>query len=191
MTERSEGKHGPAGALVAVVGPSGVGKDSVIAGLVAVEPNLLWVRRAITRPPSGTEPFESVSEAEFVRRAEAGAFCLHWRAHGLGYGVPVDTLGAVRGGRSMVVNLSRGVLGEADALFPALRVLSITAMPETLAARLAARGREDEAAIAARLSRRAPLPPGLAVTEIANDGPLNETVARARAALRRSDAAPT
>lgn len=176
------------GRLVAVVGPSGVGKDSVIGGLVAARPGIAWVRRAVTRPPSQSEPFESVAEAEFVRRRDAGAFCLHWRAHGLGYGVPATARDAVRAGRTMVVNLSRGVLADADALFPRLRVLSITARPDTLARRLAARGREGEAAIAARLSRRVALPPGLDVAEIPNDGTLGDAVARACAALAAFDA---
>jgi ribose 1,5-bisphosphokinase len=171
------------GLLVAVVGPSGVGKDSVIAGMVAARPDLVPVRRAITRPPSGTEPFESVSPEAFAARAAAGGFCLTWEAHGLSYGVPMAELEAVRAGALRVANLSRKHLVRAAETFPALRVLSLTARPATLAARLAGRGRETEDEIAARLARRAALPEGLDVVEIANDGPLGATVAQALAAL--------
>jgi ribose 1,5-bisphosphokinase len=169
--------------LIAVVGPSGVGKDSVIAGMVAARPDLAWVRRAITRPPSGTEPFESLAPDAFAAREAAGGFCLTWEAHGLRYGIPSETLTAVRGGALQVANLSRGRLAQAAAVFPALMVLSLTAAPATLAARLAWRGRETEADIAARLARRAPLPEGLDVVEIANDGPIEATVAQALAAM--------
>jgi ribose 1,5-bisphosphokinase len=171
------------GALVAVVGPSGVGKDSVIAGLVAARPDLIWVRRAITRPPSGTEPFESLTRDAFAAREAAGGFCLAWEAHGLRYGIPAEALDAARGGAILLANLSRHHLARARAIFPALRVLSLTARPEILAARLAERGRETAADIAARLARRAPLPGGLHVVEVANDGPLEETVAQALAVL--------
>ncbi|WP_308917284.1 phosphonate metabolism protein/1,5-bisphosphokinase (PRPP-forming) PhnN [Jannaschia sp. LMIT008] len=170
------------GLLIAVVGPSGVGKDSVIRGLVDARPEIGWVRRAITRPPSDTEPFESVSEAEFDRRAASGAFGLHWKAHGLRYGVPTAEIEAARAGAWRVVNLSRGVLAEADALAP-LKVLSVTARPETIAARLSDRGREGAQEIARRLARRRPLPAGLDVTLLPNDGPLDETVAAVLAAL--------
>ena len=173
----------PDGVLIAVVGPSGVGKDSVIRAMVAARPALGWVRRAVTRPPDASEPFESVTEAEFARRVRTGLFCLHWRAHGLGYGLPHAALDEVRAGRTRIVNLSRGVLARTDAIFPRLRVLSITARPDTLLRRLAGRGRETDREIATRLARRVPLPAGLDVVEIANDGALSATAAAALAAL--------
>ena len=170
------------GRLIAVVGPSGAGKDSLIRGIVAARPAILWVRRAVTRPPDPTEPFESVSEAEFERRRAAGAFCFAWEAHGLGYGVPRETLGAVRGGAVTIANLSRTVLAQAAEVAP-LTVLSVTASPAVLAARLAGRGREDANEIAARLARAAALPEGLDVAQISNDGTLRDAVDRALAAL--------
>ncbi|MEM9798422.1 MAG: phosphonate metabolism protein/1,5-bisphosphokinase (PRPP-forming) PhnN, partial [Pseudomonadota bacterium] len=171
------------GGLVAVVGPSGVGKDSVIDGMVAAAPWLSRVQRVITRPPSGSEPFESVSEAEFLRRKETGAFALHWQAHGLSYGLPAATMVEIAGGGVRIANLSRRMLGHASEVFPRLAVLSLTASPETIADRLAGRGRETAAEIAARLARHAPLPTGLDVVEIRNDGALSETVSQALAAL--------
>ena len=62
------------GRLIAVVGPSGAGKDSVIAGLAASRPGLLVCRRSVTRPSDATEPFESLDAATFERRRAAGAF---------------------------------------------------------------------------------------------------------------------
>ena len=50
------------GRLIAVVGPSGVGKDSVMAGLHGAIPDLHLVRRVITRAPDlGGEDYDAVS----------------------------------------------------------------------------------------------------------------------------------
>ena len=171
------------GRLIAVVGPSGVGKDSVIAGLLAARPGLRAVRRVITRAPdAGGEDFLSVSPAEFARMAGDGAFILHWTAHGLSYGIPLAVRDDLAQG-DVLANLSRGVLGQARSLLPVV-VLSLTAGPETLAQRLGARGREAGADLAARLARPAPdLPQNLHVLTISNDGPLHDTVQAALAAL--------
>ncbi|WP_316013621.1 phosphonate metabolism protein/1,5-bisphosphokinase (PRPP-forming) PhnN [Roseobacter sp. HKCCA0434] len=171
------------GRLVAVVGPSGVGKDSVIAGMIARDPGLAWVRRVITRPPSDSEPFESVTREEFARRKRANAFVLDWRAHGLDYAIPGTTVEEVERGATRIANLSRSRLVAAADAFPRLTVLNITAPPEVLADRLAARGRETAEEIAARLAHRAPLPEGLDIIEIDNGGTLDQAVTDALDAL--------
>ena len=175
-----------AGRFIAVVGPSGVGKDSVMQGLAAAHPHLTLARRVITREAdAGGEDFDAVPVTRFEAMRADGAFALSWGAHGLLYGIPVLWLERARGGEAILANLSRGVLGEAQALFPALEVLHLTAEPEVLAARLAARGREDEAARTRRLARSGlDLPPGLAqVHRIDNSGALSATIRAATQAL--------
>lgn len=173
------------GRLIAVVGASGVGKDSVMAGIVAADPSITLVRRTITRAAHlGGEDFNAVSREAFVEAAARDSFCLHWEAHGLRYGIPKQVRLSVEAGRTCLANLSRSVLSEAQAVFPGMLVLNITASAETLAKRLAGRGRESEAEIAARLSRAdTPLPSGLDVVNIPNDGSLEQTVAAACAAI--------
>ncbi|MBN8186089.1 phosphonate metabolism protein/1,5-bisphosphokinase (PRPP-forming) PhnN [Salipiger thiooxidans] len=174
------------GGLFAVVGPSGAGKDTLMEAVAARRPEVRLVRRVITRPSSaGGEAFEGVTEEDFAARVAAGGFALHWRAHGLGYGVPVSVEADLAAGRLMLCNLSRAVLPEAAARFPGMRVLHVTARPEVLAERLAARGRESAGDIAARLTRAGhPLPGGLRVTEIDNSGALEAAVAQMLAALQ-------
>lgn len=173
-----------AGRFIAVVGPSGVGKDSVMDALLAAHPDLVQARRVITRPPApGSEDFDSVSLADFQTRAAAGAFVLHWGAHGLRYGIPAQVHGRVAAGQDVLANLSRGALVRADAAFDRLHVLHITARADVLARRLAARGRETAAEVAGRLARVAALHDGLTVTEIDNSGALAAAVAAASAAL--------
>ncbi|MBM7067964.1 phosphonate metabolism protein/1,5-bisphosphokinase (PRPP-forming) PhnN [Actibacterium sp. 188UL27-1] len=174
------------GPLAAFVGPSGAGKDTLMEAVHARLPNSHLVRRIITRPTeAGGEMFEGVSVTEFERRAAAGAFVLRWGAHGLYYGIPSAVGEVLADGRLALVNLSRGVLAQAAAQFPTLHVLNITASPEVLAARLAGRGRETPEQILKRLSRKpAQFPPGLAVTDIVNEGTVDQAVAQILAALQ-------
>lgn len=174
------------GRVFVVVGPSGAGKDTLIAGACG-SGGPHWVRRVITRAAEpGGEPFESVCEAEFRRRRDAGAFALDWCAHGLRYGLPHAEFAPLDAGRDVLFNGSRAILDRAARLFPCLHILHVSAPPEVLASRLAARGRESAADIASRLARDAPLPRHLPATTILNDSTPEAGVARMRAAIHES-----
>jgi ribose 1,5-bisphosphokinase len=174
------------GRLFLIVGPSGVGKDTLIAGALASDPGLHWARRVITRPAAaGGEPYEGVSVAEFQRRQARGEFALHWQAHGLSYGVARAEFAPLEMGRDVLLNGSRAALERALAVFPALRVIQITLPLPMLAERLALRGRESREDITARLERaRQPMPEGLPVVEVCNDGTPEAGIARLAQALR-------
>lgn len=162
------------GRLIAFVGPSGVGKDSLMEALAARH-GLRQVRRVITRPSdAGGEAFEGVSEAEFTQRAAAGQFALSWQAHGLQYGIPHAQIG---GDEDRLINLSRAVLPEAQTLWPTLVVILVTAPPDILRARLLQRGREDAAEVDRRLARASqPMPEGVRYTELSNAGTLEQSL---------------
>ena len=174
------------GRLVAVVGPSGAGKDTLIDGARAARPDLATVRWVIPRAAAaGGEDFEGVSAEEFGRRRAAGEFAVSWQAHGLSYGIPNAEVEPLFAGRDVVFNGSRAALETARAVFPDLRVILVTAPPEVLAARLASRGRETEADIAARLGRASfDLPQGIKAVTVLNDGAVETGVARFLAALQ-------
>jgi phosphonate metabolism protein PhnN/1,5-bisphosphokinase (PRPP-forming) len=122
---------------------------------------------------------------DFVARRAAGGFALSWEAHGLHYGIPRDIEEDMAARHVVIANLSRSVLPEANARYR-LRVLNITAPMEVLATRLAARGRESAADIAARLAREVALPTGLDIERVMNDADVAEGVARVLAALNRA-----
>jgi phosphonate metabolism protein PhnN/1,5-bisphosphokinase (PRPP-forming) len=175
--------------LIAVVGPSGAGKDTLMAGAraaLAQDSRFRFARRAITRPAeAGSEDHEALSDADFAARRAAGGFALSWDAHGLHYGIPRDIEDDMAARRVVIANLSRAVLPEASARYR-LRVLNITAPMDVLAARLAARGRESAADIASRLSREVALPDGLDIERVINDADVAEGVTRVLAALNRA-----
>jgi phosphonate metabolism protein PhnN/1,5-bisphosphokinase (PRPP-forming) len=177
--------------FVAVVGPSGAGKDTLMAGArarLAEDPRFRFVRRAITRPAeAGGEDHEALSAEAFEARRAGGDFALWWEAHGLRYGIPRDIEDDLGAGRVVVANLSRQALAEAAARYKLL-VLEITAPVATRAARLAARGREAAADIAARLAREAPLPAGLEVASVSNTGAMEDGIAQIVEALSRAAA---
>ena len=167
------------GTLVLVVGPSGAGKDSLIAWCrqrLAGDPAVVFPRRVVTRTAdSGAEDHDAATEAEFEAGVAEGAFALHWRAHGLGYGIPASIAADLAAGRNVVVNVSRAVLDEARRRFPPVRVAVVTAPPEVLAERLRRRNRETVGDIATRLARAAAYAPtGPDVVLIENAGSLEE-----------------
>jgi ribose 1,5-bisphosphokinase len=169
------------GRFIAMVGPSGVGKDSVMEAMVAGNPKIVLARRVITRPSeAGGEAFDGVSEEEFQRRADAGDFALHWPAHGLHYGILQSVDKDLVEGKDVLANLSRAVLLEAKARFARFEVINLTAARDVLAARLVARGRETSAQIAGRLDRAsAAFPEGIEALHLDNSGRLDQTVAAA------------
>lgn len=168
--------------IFAVVGPSGAGKDTLIAGACALDPGLRLVRRVITRPTdAGGEDFEGVTEDAFLARRAAGEFALDWQAHGLRYGIPAAQL---QGTGPVLFNGSRAALPAAMALIPGLVVILVTAPAAVLAARLAARGREVEDDVRARLERAGfELPEGVEPRVVVNDGTAQEGIARFLAAV--------
>lgn len=161
------------GRLVCVVGPSGAGKDTLIDAACAARPEIVRARRIITRPAdAGGENHDAVDTAEFAARARSGQLLFMWQAHGLSYGISRDVLDHLRTGRTVLFNGSRMALPDMCRTCPDLRVLLVTADPETLAQRLLNRGRETETEIRNRLKRSTyRLPDGIAHDVIRNDGP--------------------
>jgi len=169
------------GRLVLVVGPSGVGVDTLIDAArreFGADPNFHFVRRTITRPAGAVgEEHDPIAIEVFRERRENAGFALAWEAHGLGYGIPLSIEDHLRQGRTVVVNASRTVIEEARGRYPNLTVASVTASPAILAQRLAGRNRETAEEIERRLERAGlGFPDGGDIVTIDNDGALDVSV---------------
>ena len=177
------------GTLVLVVGPSGAGKDTVIDGArarLAGDARYAFARRQITRPAkAGGEAHAEISETQFLSRAQAGDYLLHWWAHGLGYGIPIDVSDQLADGRHVVANVSRTVIAKARIVAAPVAVAAIHVDPDVLRQRLLGRGRESADEVAARIARAgAYRVDGDDVVRIANDGAPDAAVGRFVEVLR-------
>jgi len=143
--------------VIYVMGPSGVGKDSLLNWLrdhvraLPYPPALRFARRTITRASGvSNEDHEPVEVDAFLQLAQAGAFALHWEAHGLHYGVRHAQM---EGTGWLMVNGSRAYAPQARARLPGLTVLHVSAPDALVGERLAARRRETPDQVQARLQR--------------------------------------
>lgn len=167
-----------AGVFVAVVGPSGSGKDSVLnyaSARLGGEEGFHFARRVITRTAlEEAEDHDTLSTREFAAAAASGQFAIHWHAHGLDYALAATINDQLARGGVVIANVSRSVLVQLRQRYAQVIVVHLTATPDVLAARLAARGRESAADIEARLRRSHRTSMLCDMTVIDNSGPLEQ-----------------
>ncbi len=167
-----------AGRLIWLVGPSGSGKDSLLAALRQREhAQIVVAHRYITRPANaGSENHIALSEHEFFTRAERQLFALSWHANALYYGVGIEIDVWLHAGFDVVVNGSRAHLPQAKARYAnALLPVCLQVSPDVLRSRLEQRGRETSKEIAQRLDRAARYTPDNCLM-LNNDGSLLQSV---------------
>jgi ribose 1,5-bisphosphokinase len=144
------------GRLILVVGPSGAGKDTLLGlarAACADDGNVVFPRRVITREASASEENEEVSVGTFQAALTRGEYAMHWEAHGHCYALPRAIDDDIRAGRTIVVNVSRTVIGAMRRAYADVVVVSITAPPNVLADRIAMRARSSDGGIENRLRR--------------------------------------
>jgi guanylate kinase len=146
------------GLLVVVSGPSGVGKTTITRALRERFPEAEFSVSATTRPRTEKETegvdYHFLSEEEFVRRIEEGAFLEHVEYAGKRYGTlrePVEDV--VRRGGLMILDIDvRGGESVKAALPSALAMFILPPSEEELLRRLRDRKRESEEQIQKRFS---------------------------------------
>jgi ribose 1,5-bisphosphokinase len=153
---RSSARMIEPGRFILVVGPSGAGKDTLIGlarAACAGEGNVVFPRRVVTREASAFEENEQISLDAFRQARTRGDFAVHWEAHGHCYALPRTIDDDIRAGRTVVANVSRTVVDAIRGGYADVTVVAITAPPDVLTERLAARARSSDGQIKHRLSR--------------------------------------
>jgi ribose 1,5-bisphosphokinase len=162
------------GRLILVVGPSGAGKDTLLGlakAACAGDGNVVFPRRAVTREASPFEENEQLSLEAFRQARNQGDFAVHWEAHGHCYALFRAIDDDIRDGRTVVANVSRAVVEAIRRAYADVVVISITAPPEILSQRLAARARSSDGRLADRLGRvvdDAATAPDVTITNVGN-----------------------
>jgi guanylate kinase len=140
-----------------ITGPSGVGKGTLIRGLLERVPGLELSVSATTRQPrpgerNGVE-YHFMSAEEFERRARAGHFIEHATYSGRRYGTLRSELEArLREGVPVVLEIElQGARQVREAMPEALPVFIAPPSREALRARLVGRGTDDRDQIEERL----------------------------------------
>ena len=157
------------GRFLLVVGPSGAGKDTLLGlarSACADNGNIVFARRVVTREASSFEDNLQVSHEAFRQALARDEFVLHWEAHGHCYGLPRSIDEDIRAGRTVVANGSRTVVEAMRDVYANVTVISVTAPPEVLAKRLAARARSSDGELADRLGRVVAIAADVTITNV-------------------------
>lgn len=157
MSERDARAVGR-GILLVVAGPSGVGKGTMISGLLERHPQVRWSVSCTTREPRPGEvegrDYYFVSPTEFERMKAAGEL-LEWAiVHGThAYGTPRAAVEqALAAGEDMVLEIDyQGARSIRQALPEAVLVFVAPPSVEALLSRLDGRNTEDDEAVLRRL----------------------------------------
>lgn len=182
------------GGLVFVLsGPSGVGKDSVLEGLRADEPDIHYCITATTRAPRPGEQhgvsYYFLSEIEF-ERLRAGGGLLEWDEHyGHHYGSPcAQVVDALARGQDVLACVDvNGAASIRKRIPNAVSIFLAPASISELQERLWGRGTEDATALQVRLTNaRKELAriPEFDYVVVNRDGELAAAVAAARGIIR-------
>jgi ribose 1,5-bisphosphokinase len=166
------------GRLVLVVGPSGVGKDSVLRYAMAHfagDDRFVFPKRCVTREVNvAAEDHDSLDDQTFDELAGNGAFALMWEAHGHKYGVRNNIKTDLKAGRIVAVNVSRTIINDTARYYKNAVVVEIAADQRVRTTRLVARGREVFEDILMRTQRQVVTSTHLLQTcVIRNDGDLS------------------
>ena len=174
------------GLFLAIVGPSGSGKDTIIEALCKQLPNIKRVKRYITREQqkAGGEDSYNIDFDTFRKLERDGGFAFSWSAHHLKYGLPITIFDEINVGKSLIANISRSILDQLSDKFEYYEIILITASDKILAERLEKRGRESKAQIEERLARSSfTIPNGISPLILRNETTVEDAVSKIIASI--------
>lgn len=136
--------------IVLIVGPSGVGKDTLIKGArKQLKEEINFVRRYITRKPDKSEKNYFLDDYAFEILKHNSFFASTWNAHGNYYGIAKNS---IKSGLN-IISISRSKINDFEKVYDEVYTINITVPKEELRNRLLFRKRETEEEIEKRLNR--------------------------------------
>lgn len=147
------------GLLFVVSAPSGAGKTSLVAALLAQLPGITVCISHTTRPPRSKEidgvNYHFIDRDTFESLIKRGAFLEYANVFGNYYGTSIDAVhAALNSGQDLILEIDWQGAAQIRQLLP--DALSIFILPPDLATleqRLRARGQDDDTVIHSRLSK--------------------------------------
>lgn len=134
--------------IILIVGPSGVGKDTLLRNIKdKIDAN--FITRYITRIPSIDESNYYVDKKAFKVLDENKFFISTWEAHENHYGISKNQ---IKEGFN-IISISRAAIKDFEEYFDDVVTIEITLPRDILYERLKGRGRENEEQIQKRLNR--------------------------------------
>ena len=146
------------GILFIISAPSGTGKTSLIAELLAADPQLTESISHTTRPRRPKEKtgrdYHFVDEATFRQMMADGAFLEHARVFGNHYGTSrAAVVRALGEGRDVILNIDwQGAAAVRAGMPRAVSIFIVPPSQDALRERLQQRAQDDPAVIEARLA---------------------------------------
>lgn len=136
--------------IVLIVGPSGVGKDTLLKGAKKqLKDNVNFVRRYITRKPDKNEKNFFVDKYAFELLKHNSFFASTWDAHGNFYGIAKNSIK----NKVNIISVSRSKVSDFEKQYDKVFTINISVSKEELRNRLMLRKRESMEEIEKRLNR--------------------------------------
>lgn len=157
--------------LILIVGPSGVGKDTLLSNIQnKIEAN--FVTRYITRLPDKNESNFYLDNEAYEILHDNEFFISTWKAHKNSYAIPKNQ---IKSGLN-IISISRGVIGDFEKEFDNVITIEITLSKEVLYKRLKGRGRENEDEIQKRLDRSYKTVEAKNLVQFSNDKTIEKSI---------------
>ncbi|MDO4580990.1 MAG: guanylate kinase [Bacillota bacterium] len=151
--------HKERGVLLVVSGPSGVGKGSVCAALIAMDEQTTYSVSATTRAPRRGEVdgvnYYYISAERFAAKIAAGDFLEYATVYGNYYGTPrAEVERLLAAGKNVILEIdTQGAMQVKAACPQGVLVFILPPSIEELRRRITARGSETPESLNLRLSR--------------------------------------
>jgi phosphonate metabolism protein PhnN/1,5-bisphosphokinase (PRPP-forming) len=173
--------------IIAVVGPSGSGKDTLLryaAGAFAQRQDIVLARRYITRPPDHNEDNYFIDPVGFSHLRKSGFFLSTWEAHCNYYGIARHSIDGSNGYSTIICSISRSAILDFEKTCTTTTIL-VTARKDILRQRLLARSRESGKEIEQRLGLAAQKVRAKNLITFDNSGELDKSCAGFTALLKQ------